>query len=1784
MIFLPTEARTYVVFCDYSFGVFWPLRCLSFDLRLLITLLVSCVQCVVCPVIYGFWLLLWCLLVIVLSILRFTASGYSFGVLWSLCCLSFDLRLLITPLVSFGHCIVCPSIYGFWLLLWCLLAIALSVLWLTASDHSFGVLCSVCCLSCDLRLLLIPLVSCGQCGVCPVIIYGFWLLLWWLVVSVLSVLWFTASDYSFGVCGQCVACPVNYAFDYSFDVFWSVCFLSCELRLLVTPLVSCGHCVVCPVIYGFWLLLWYLVVIVLSVLWFTASYYSDDVFWSLYFLSFDLRLLITPLVSFGHCVVCPVIYGFWLLLWYLVVIVLSVLWFTASGYSFGVFWSLWCLSCDLRFLVTPLVSCGHCVVCPVIYGFWLLLWCLLVIVLSVLWFTASGYSFGVLWSLWCLSCDLRLLVTPLVSCGHCDVCPVIYGFWLLLCCLVVIVLSVLWFTASVTPLVSFSHCVVCPVIYGFLLLRWCLLVIVLSVLWFTASDYSFGVFWSLCCLSCDLRLLVTPMVSCGHCVVCPVIYGFWLLLWCLLVIVMSVLWFTVSDYSFGVFWSLCCLSCDLLLLITPLVSCGHCVVCPVTYGFWLLLWCLVVIVLSVLWFTVSDCSFGVFWSLCCLSCDLLLLITPLVSCGHCVVCPLIYGFWLLLWCLVVIVLSVLWFTASDYSFGVFWSLCCLSCDLRLLITPLVSCGHWVVCPVIYSFWLLRWCLLVIVLSVLWFTASDYSFGVFWSLCCLSCDLRLLVTPMVSCGHCVVCPVIYGFWLLLWCLLVIVLSVLWFTASDYSFGILWSLWCLSCDLRLLITPLVSCGHCVVCPVIYGFWLLLWYLVVIVLSPVNYGFWLLFWCLVFSVLSVLWFTASDYSFGILWSLWCLSCDLRFLITPLVSCGHCVVCPVIYGFWLLLWCLLVIVLSVLWFTVSDYSFGVFWSLCCLSCDLRLLITPLVSCGHCVVSCELRLLVTLVVPCVQCVICHVIYGFWWLLWCLVVSVVSVLWLFTLLITPLVSCGHCVVCPVIYGFRLLLCCLVVIVLSVLWFTASDYSFAVLWSLCCLSCNLRFLITPLVSFGHCVVCPVIYGFWLLLWYLVVIVLSVLWFTLLITPLMSFGHFVVCPVIYSFWLLRWCLLVSVLSVLWFTASDYSYGILWSLCCLSCDLRLLITPLVSCGHCVICPVIYRFWLLRWCLLVIVLSVLWFTLLITPLVSCGHCVVCPVIYGFWLLLCCLVVIVLSVLWFTASDYSFGILWSLCCLSCDLRFWLLRWCLLVILLSVLWFTASGYSVGVLWSLWCLSCDLRLLITPLVSCGHCVVCPLMNGFWLLLWCLLGIVLSVLWFMASDYSIGILWSLSCLLWITASGYSFGVFWSLCCLAFDLRLLITPLVSCGHWVVCPFIYCLWLLLWCLLVIVLSVLWFTASDYSFGILWLLSCLSFDLRLLITPLVSCAHWVVCPLIYGFWLLPWCLVVIEFSVLWFTASDYFVGVFWSLCCLSCDLRLLITPLVSFGHCVVCPVIYGFWLLLWCLVVIVLSVLWFTASGYSFGIFWSLCCLSCDLRLLITPLCLLVIELSVLWFTASGYSFGFLWSLSGLSCDLRLLITRLVSCSHWVVCPWIYGFRYSFGIYLSLSCLSFDLRFLITPLVSCGHWVVCPLIYGFWLLLWCLVVIVLSVLWFTASDYSFGVFWSLYCLSFDLRLLITPLMSCGHWVVCPLTYGFWLLLWCLVIIELSVLWFAASDYSFGVLWSLCCLSFDLRLLITPLVSCGHCVVCPLIYGFWLLLWCFRNVLTPIGQFIVTPN
>jgi hypothetical protein len=257
------------------------------------------------------------------------------------------------------------------------------------------------------------------------------------------------------------------------------------LRLLITPLVFFVHCIVrISSIYDFWLLHWYNLVIVLSFRrLFTASDYSFSIICPLYFPPFvNLRLPITSLVYFDYCI--------------------SVLrLFTDSDYYFGILWSLYCLYVVyLLLLITPLISFGHCIVrTSSIYGFWLLLWHILVIVLSVLrLLTASDYLFGILWSLYCpYFVYLRLLITPLVYFGHCIVrTPSIY--------------------ASDYAFGIFCHCIVrTSSIYGFWLLLWyilslyCLYVVYLRLLittlvyfaivlsvrrLFTAYDYFFVIF------------------------------------------------------------------------------------------------------------------------------------------------------------------------------------------------------------------------------------------------------------------------------------------------------------------------------------------------------------------------------------------------------------------------------------------------------------------------------------------------------------------------------------------------------------------------------------------------------------------------------------------------------------------------------------------------------------------------------------------------------------------------------------------------------------------------------------------------------------------------------------------------------------------------------------------------------------------------------------------------------------------------------------------------------------------------------------------------------------------------------------------------------------------------------------------------------------------------------------------------------------------------------------------------------------------------------------------
>ena len=1220
-------------------------------------------------------------------------------------------------------------------------------------------------------------------------------------------------------------------------------------------------------------------------------------------------------------------------------------------------------------------------------------------------------------------------------------------------------------------------------------------------------------------------------------------------------IVSSVLlWFMPSGYHIGIFWPLYRLSYfDLCLLITPLVSFAHCIVCPtLIYAFWL--------------------SFGIFWPLYRLSFfDWCLLITPLVSCGHCIVCPTsIYAFWLPFWYHLAIVSSVLlWFMPSDYPFGILWPLYRLSFfDLSLLITPLLYVGHCIVCPSIYRFWLPLCYMLAIVSPVLQFTASDYPLAICWPLYHLSFNLRLLITPLLYVGHCITCPSIYGFWLPL----------------GY---ICWPLYHLSFNLRLLITPWLYVGHCIICPSIYGFWLPLCYMLAIVSSvlqftllitpllyvghyiicPSIYGFWLSLCYMLAIISSVLRFTASDYPFAICWPLYHLSFDLRLLITPLLYVGYCIVCPTLiyasdYPF-AICWPLYRLLLR---FMPSDYHIGIYWPLYLLSFfDLCLLITPLVSFG-------------------QCIVCPtLIYAFWLPLCYLLASISSVLLRFMPsdypfgIFCPLYRLSYFDLCLLIILWYLL-----AIVSSVLLrLMPSDYPFGILWPLYRLSYfDLCLLITLLVSFGHCIVCfTLIYAFWLPLWYLVAIVSSVL--------------------------------------LRFEPSDYPFVICWPLYCLSFNLRLLITPLLYVGHCITCPSIYGFWLPLCYMLAIVPSVLQFTAsdspfaicwplyhlsfnlrpLITPLLYVGHCITCPSIYGFWLPLGYMLAIVSSVLQFTASDYPFAICWPLYHLSFNLRFWLPLCYMLAIISSVLRYTASDYPFAICWPLYHLSFDLRLLITPLLYVGHCIICPSIYGFWLPVCYMLAIISSVLRFTLL---------ITPLLYVGHCIVSY----------FDLCLLITTLVSIGHCIVCPtLIYAFWLPLWYLLASVSSVLlWFMPSDYPFVIFWPVYRLSyFDLCLLITPLLSFGQCIVCPtLIYAFWL-PLCFLLASVSsvLLWLIPSDYTFVFFWPVYRLSYfDLCLLITTLVSFAHCIFCPTsMYAFWLPLWYLLAIVSSVLlWCMPSDYPLVICWPLYRLSYfDKCLLITTLVsfghcifcptsinafwlslsymLAIVSSVLLRFMPSDCHIGIFWPLYRLSYfNVCFLITTLIYFGHCIICSTLIDAFWLPYWYLLAIVSSVLLRFMpsdypfgiFCPLYCLSYFDLCLLI-----ILWYLLAIVSSVLLrLMPSDYPFGILWPLYRLFyFDLCLLITLLVSFGHCIVCStLIYAFWLPLWYLVAIESSVLLrFVPSDYPLVICWPLYRLSFDLCLLITPLLYVGHCIICPTsINAFWLPLCDMLAILSSV--------
>ena len=1173
---------------EYHFCNFWPPSC-TFYLRLLITTFVSFDHCLVLPT-YGFWLPHVYLLTTVLYFLL-TASDYHFCIFWPLSC-TFYLRLLITTVVSFDHCLVLPT-YGFWLPHLYLLTTVLYFL-LKASDYHFCIFWPPSCTS-YLRLLITTFVSFDHCLVLPT--YGFWLPHLYLLTTVLYFL-LTASDYH--IC-----------------IFWP---LSCTfyLRLLITTFVSFDHRLVFPT-YGFWLAHLYLLTTVLYFL-LTASDYHFCIFWPPSCTSY-LRLLITTFVSFDHCLVFPT-YGFWLPLWYLLTTVLYFL-LTASEYHFCIFWPLSCTS-YLRLLITTFVSFDHRLVLPT-YGFWLPHLYLLTTVLYFL-LTASDYHICIFWPLSCIS-YLRLLITTFVSFDHCLVFPT-YGFWLPHLYLLTTVLYFL-LTASdyhicifwplsctfylrllITTFVSFDHCLVFPT-YGFWLPHLYLLTTVLYFL-LTASDYHICIFWPLSCIS-YLRLLITTFVSFDHCLVLST-YGLWLPHLYLLTTLLYFL-LTASDYHFCIFWPLSC-TFYLRLLINTFVSFDHRLVLS-TYGFWLPH---LYILTTVLYFllTASDYHICIFWPLSC-TFYLRLLITTFVSFDNRLVLST-YGFWLPHLYLLTTVLYFL-LTASDYHICIFWPLSC-TFYLRLLITTFVSFDHCLVFPT-YGFWLPHLYLLTTVLYFL-LTASDYHICIFWPLSC-TFYLRLLITTFVSFDHCLVFPT-YGFWLPLLYLLTTVLYFL-LTASDYHICIFWPLSC-TFYLRLLITTFVSFDHCLVFPT-YGFWLPHLYLLTTVL------YFLL--------------TASDYHICIFWPLSCIS-YLRLLITTFVSFDHCLVLST-YGLWLPHLYLLTTLLYFL-LTASDYHFCIFWPLSC-TFYLRLLINTFVSFDHRLVlstygfwlphlyllttvlyflltasdyhicifwplSCTfyLRLLITTFVSFDNRLVLST-YGFWLPHLYLLTTVlyflltasdyhICIFWPLSctfylrLLITTFVSFDHCLVFPT-YGFWLPHLYLLTTVLYFL-LTASDYHICIFWPLSCIS-YLRLLITTFVSFDHCLVLST-YGLWLPHLYLLTTLLYFLltasdyhicifwplsctfYLRLLITTFVSFDHCLVLPT-YGFWLPHLYILTTVLYFL-LTASDYHICIFWPLSCIS-YLRLLITTFVTFEHSLVLPT-YGFWIP---LLYLLTTVLYFLL---------------------------------------------------------------------------------------------------------------------------------------------------------------------------------------------------------------------------------------------------------------------------------------------------------------------------------------------------------------------------------------------------------------------------------------------------------------------------------------------------------------------------------------------------------------------------------------------------------------
>ena len=451
---------------------------------------------------------------------------------------------------------------------------------------------------------------------------------------------------------------------------------------------------------------------------------------------------------------------------------------------------------------------------------------------------------------------------------------------------------------------------------------------------------------------------------------------------------------------------------------------------------------------------------------------------------------------------------------------------------------------------------------------------------------------------------------------------------------------------------------------------------------------------------------------------------------------------------------------------------------------------------------------------------------------------------------------------------------------------------------------------------------------------------------------------------------------------------------------------------------------------------------------------------------------------------------------LLCSVFLWII-FCLFVLFLLtivlsvILGFTSFDYPIGI---------------------SHSIVCPLIYGFGLSLWYLDSLCIGCPSIYSSHYPFGIFTHCALVvLQFIASHYPFGIFTHCALVVLQFILLITLLVSSHivHWLSFNLFFSL--PFWYLHTLCIGCPSIYSSHYPFGIFTHCALVVLQFSLLITLLVSShiVHWLSFNLFFSlpFWYLHTLCIGCPQFILLITLLVSSHIVHW----LSFNLLLLITLLVSshivhwlsfnlffslpfwYLHtlCIGCPSIYCFSLPFWYLHTLCIGCPSIYSSHYPFGIFTHCALVVLQFILLIT---LLVSSHIVHWL-----SFNLFFSL-----PFWYLHTLCIGC------PSIYSSHYPFGIFTHCALvvlqfillitllvsshivhwLSFDLLLLTTLLVSSHivHWL------SFDLLLLTTLLVSSHIVHWLSFDLFFSLpFWyfhTLYCLFFDLPLLITPLKS----------------------------------------------------------------------------------------------